>query len=187
MKYAFYLMALVVVTMTVASCKKKNNPVAVRPVANTEDTLSAADSTVFGVCGEATAMHTLQLITDTGDTLSYMINDEESRGTNVQGGLLVGDRMAVVGTKIDGEMTAQTVINLTTLVGKWTSIDKNFEIEEGGTVKSNVKAESNPWTSWKIFDGKLLLNRDTFNINLLGADSLYLENSKGIYTYKRTK
>jgi hypothetical protein len=84
-------------------------------------------------------------------------------------------------------MTAQTVINLTTLVGKWTSIDKNFEIEEGGTVKSNVKAESNPWTSWKIFNGKLLLNRDTFNINLLGADSLYLENSKGIYTYKRIK
>ena len=186
MKYAFYLLALVVVTMTVASCKK-NKSVAVRPMANTEDTLSAADSTVYGVCGEATAMHTLQLITDTGDTLSYMINDEENQSTNVQGGLLVGDRLAVVGTKIDGDMTAQTVINLTTLVGKWTSIDKNFEIEEGGTVKSNVKAESNPWTSWKIFNGKLVLNRDTFNINLLGADSLYLENSKGIYTYKRIK
>ena len=58
MKYAFYLLALVVVTMTVASCKKKNNPVIVRSVVNTEDASSAADSTVYGVCGEATAMHT---------------------------------------------------------------------------------------------------------------------------------
>ena len=104
------------------------------------------------------------------------------------GGLLAGDRLAVVkGQPIDGEMTAKKVINLTTLQGKWTSIDKNFEILEGGEVKSNVEAEKNPWTSWKILNGKLLLNRDTFEIDNIGSDSLELENRNGIFLYKRAK
>ena len=54
-------------------------------------------------------------------------------------------------------------------------------------VKSSVKAERNPWTSWKILNGQLLLNRDTFNIGHLGSDSLYLENREGIFVYKRQK
>ena len=70
-------------------------------------------------------------------------------------------------------------------LGKWTSIDKNFEIVEGGDVVNNVKAEVNPWTSWKIVNGKLLLNTDTFAIDNLGPDSLLLENHKGIYVFKR--
>ena len=52
---------------------------------------------------------------------------------------------------------------------------------------SNVKAETNPWTAWKILNGKLLLNKDTFQIVGLGADSLYLENNKGVFAYKRIK
>ena len=122
---------------------------------------TAADSTVYGVCGEGTAMHTLELITDAGDTLRYVLGEADP--------------------------TARRVINLTTLLGKWTSLDKNFEILEGGVVKSSVKAERNPWTSWKILNGQLLLNRDTFNIDNLGSDSLYLENREGIFVYKRQK
>lgn len=144
----------------------------------------AEDSTIYGLCGEATAMHTLQIVKDNGDTLNiFMDMDQE---TNVQGGLEVGDRMAVMATKNDeGELEASSVINITTLLGRWTSLDKNFEIQEGGVVKSNIKAESHPYTSWKIFNGKLLLNKDTFTINQLGTDSLYLENAKGIFVYKR--
>ena len=52
-------------------------------------------------------------------------------------------------------------------------------------VSSNVEAESNPWVSWKILNGHLLLNTDTFDIVELGADSLYIENKSGIYVYKR--
>lgn len=145
-----------------------------------------ADTTIYGTCGEGTAMHTLELITDAGDTLQYMIGENSEGQQDVQGGLLVGDRLAVIaGTGVDGEKTAQKVINLTTLLGKWVSLDKNFEILEDGVVKSNVKAETNPWTSWKILNGQLLLNKDTFDINALGKDSLYLENKQGIFVYKR--
>ena len=100
--------------------------------------------------------------------------------------MLVGDRMAVIGYKNQyGEMLASKVVNITTLQGRWTSIDKNFEIQEGGIVASSVKAESHPWTSWKICNCKLILNSDTFEIDNLGADSLYLENHHGIYAFKR--
>ena len=117
-----------------------------------------------------------------------MLNEDENGDVNVVGGLLAGDRLAVVeGPETDGERVAEKVINLTTLLGKWTSLDKNFEIEEDGTVKSTVQAEQNPWTNWRIVNGRLVLNRDTFDIDNLGSDSLYLENKNGIFVYKRAK
>ncbi len=162
---------------------------------NVDSQESVADSTVYGVCGDGTSMHSLELITDAGDTLTYTILDaeydedgtQEGMVSHVEGGLMAGDKVAVTGQKVDGELIADRVINVTSLLGHWTSIDRNFEIEEGGTVRSNVKAETNPWTSWKILNGRLLLNRDTFDITSLGADSLYIENQKGIFTFKRQK
>lgn len=179
--------------LVLAGCNSKKE----KPNLQANDVEEVADSTVYGVCGEGTSMHSLELITDTGDTLTYTILDAEADMdgmvtggglvSHVEGGLMAGDKVAVTGQKVDGELIADKVINVTSLLGHWTSIDKNFEIEEGGTVRSSVKAESNPWTSWKILNGHLLLNRDTFNINSLGADSLYIENDKGIYTFKRQK
>ena len=116
-----------------------------------------ADSTIYGVCGDGTAMHTLELITDGGDTLSYAMMVEED--ADVQGGLLVGDRMAVIGKNTADGLVATKII----------------------------KTESNPWVAWKILNGQLLLNTDTFDITSLGADSLYIENKNGIFVYKRQK
>lgn len=184
MKRLVYVMMALVVLFAVSSCKDKKTV----PVISTNDSVALEDaendSTIYGVCGEGTSMHSLELISDAGDTLTVFIDDEQPG--IVQGGLLAGDRIALIGYKAqDGEMLAQKVINLTSLLGKWTSIDKNFDILEGGEVKNNVKAETNPWTSWKILNGKLLLNKDTFAIDNLGPDSLTLENTQGIYVFKR--
>ena len=149
--------------------------------------VSTPDSTVYGVCGEGTSMHALELVTDEGDTLTYLV-DADTEQETVKGGLFAGDRMAVVGYKgAEGDMVATCAVNLTTLMGKWTSIDKNFEIQEGGLVESSIKAETRPWTSWKIHNGQLLLNADTFAIERLGADSLCLENGEGIFVFKRQR
>ena len=153
------------------------------------DTATAADSTLYGICGEGTAMHTLQLITLTGDTLNLSLlpdddDDVDTRAT-VNGGLMCGDHLAVLATTTADGPIATKVINLTSLMGRWTSISRNFVIEEGGFVTSDVKAETRPYTSWKIFNGQLLLGRDTFNIVTLGPDSLAIENHNGIYLYKR--
>ncbi|SFF98469.1 hypothetical protein [Prevotella sp. KH2C16] len=189
MKKVGYIAVFMAVIMVFASCfgNKTSNQVAeTDSVAMEEEVLP--DSTVYGVCGEGTSMHSLELVTDGGDTLTYEVMDEGSEENLVVGGLLAGDRLAVVGY-VNGEKEhiASKVINLTTLQGKWMSIDKNFEIQEGGVVKSNIKAETNPWASWKIYNGQLLLNKDTFLIDELGADSLYLENKQGIFAFKRQK
>jgi hypothetical protein len=183
MKKIFYVEIFAALVL-VACNEQKRNVAKIQPVEEQNEN----DTTIYGVCGENTAMHTIELINGDGDTLQFMLNDEDAEpASEVEGGLLAGDRLAVVATKIDGENIATKVINLTTLQGKWTSVDKNFEIMEDGEVKSNVKAEANPWTSWRILNGRLLLNKDTFDINELGADSMYLENGKGIFVYKRVK
>lgn len=183
-KLIYLFIGVAVIAFAATGCQNKPQPQ--NSTDSIEGSVSTPDSTVYGVCGENTAMHTLELITDAGDTLQYVYGEGED--DPVVGGLLAGDRIAVVGGPvIDGDKTAKKIINLTTLLGKWTSLDKNFEIMEGGVVKSNVEAEKNPWTSWKILNGQLLLNRDTFNIDNLGSDSLYLENKEGIFVYKRVK
>ncbi len=183
---AFFAVGVVFTACPVASCmdSKPTNARLADPIVAEEDVV--ADSTIYGTCGENTAMSSLELITDAGDTLRFFISDTDEDVQTVQGGMLAGDRMAVVaGESIDGERYANKIINLTTLQGHWTSLDKNFEIQEGGEVRSDVKAEHNPWTSWKILNGHLLLNRDTFDIRVLGNDTLSLENGQGIFVYKR--
>ena len=187
-KTTFFSLSLLLAIVLMAGCNSDKKKAGQAMPVMSENIDSVADSTIYGVCGEGTAMHSLELITDAGDTLRYMIAEDEEGNQDVQGGLLVGDRLAVIeGGMQDGDRLAKKIINLTTLLGKWTSLDKNFEIEEGGTVKSYVKAETHPWTSWKILNGQLLLNSDTFNIDQLGKDSLYLENKEGIFVYKRQR
>lgn len=178
--------SLLIVPFFMAGC----NPTVKKPEVRDTDSVTTEtgtpDSTIYGNCGEGTAMHSLELITTQGDTIQYMIAEDESGKQNVYGGLLVGDKLAVIeGASLDGDKEAKKIINMTTLLGKWVSLDKNFEILDGGVVKSNLSAESKPWTSWKIFNGHLVLNKDTFDINKLDKDSLYLENQQGIFAYKR--
>lgn len=181
-------MGLLFLVLMLAACDAKKK----QQIEDTDEVAEVNDTTVYGVCGEGTSMHSLEIITDAGDTLVYTLLSQDAETevetpSDVQGGLMAGDKMAVTGHKTADELVADRVINVTSLLGHWTSIDKNFTIEDGGTVHSAVKAETNPWTSWKILNGSLLLNRDTFCIECLSADSLYLENANGIFTFKRQK
>lgn len=181
-------MGLLFLVLMLAACDAKKK----QQIEDTDEVVEVNDTTVYGVCGEGTSMHSLEIITDAGDTLVYTLLSQDAETevetpSDVQGGLMAGDKMAVTGHKTADELVADRVINVTSLLGHWTSIDKNFTIEEGGTVHSAVKAETNPWTYWKILNGSLLLNRDTFAIDGLSADSLYLENANGIFTFKRQK
>lgn len=147
--------------------------------------ISDPDTTIYGRCGEATTMHMLQLITEEGKSMTFMVDTEDTDIQAVKGGLLVGDRFAVVAKVEDEDTIAVKAININTLQGKWTSIDRNFEIVDGGEVVSSIQSESKPYTFWKIHNGRLILSSDTFDILTLGADSLELENHRGIFVYKR--
>lgn len=176
-----FLMAAILFGMV--GCKKKTEETQLPVVKVEEEAAEVGDSTVYGECIDA-AMNSLTLLTNSGDTIDYVFVSEEG-DADVQGGQFQGDRMAVIGVMGKEENTAQKVINLTSLMGRWVSLDKNFEIKDGGVVESTVAAESNPYTSWKIFNGHLILSKDTFDIVNLDQDSLYLENDKGIFAFKR--
>ena len=185
-----HTLPLMLLSCLIASCNGNNKKANDTDATTTTD--ATADSTLYGICGEGTAMHTLQLITLTGDTLNLSLlpddaEDPDADAATVNGGLMCGDHLAVLATTTADGPVATKVINLTSLMGRWTSISRNFVIEEGGVVTSDVKAETHPYTSWKIYNGQLLLGRDTFNIVTLGPDSLAIENHNGIYLYKRQR
>lgn len=186
MKHISYIIAALTVVCCVSACQEKKNNPTVAPNAELTEAKPVADTTVYGKVIDG-GQSVLQLQTDTGDTIEYVLETPEGESVSVLGGYNVGDRLAIIATKFNGENLVTKAINLLSLQGHWTSLDKNFTIEEDGTVKSDVKAESNPWTSWKILNGKLLLNKQAFDIDQLGSDSLALEDSTGIYVFKRQK
>ncbi len=146
--------------------------------------VAVADSTVYGICGRSTAMNTLELITEGGDTLELSLNEANEHG-NVVGGLAVGDRMAVVISRGHGDASiAGMVVNISSLLGKWARIGEMFEICDSGIVKSTMK-EPRPYTEWKIVNGMLVLSPDTFGITSIGHDSLFLVKNGVTYGYRR--
>ncbi len=176
------LTSLLLLLLLLASCGQEQKSTEEK----IEEQVEVNDSTLYGVCGRATREHRLQLITNMRDTLRIQINNELSdEPTLVMGGLMRGDRMAVTARKTKEGMLAQRIVNINSLIGSWKSIDKNFEITEDGAVNSFQKDETNPWTTWRILNGQLLMNRDTFDITKLTADSLEIESRTGIYFYKR--
>lgn len=181
-KTRYFVAAIIASCMITLGCTEKKT----ENVVDAEDTteITETDTTFYGVCGEGTTMLNLELITNEGDTMNFLVDTEDGEET-VFGGLLSGDKLAVIRKYGTDEPTAQQVVNITTLEGKWTSLDRNFEIVEGGEVLSTLQTESNPYTSWKMLNGHLLLGRDTFDILTLGGDTLELENSRGIFVYTR--
>ena len=144
------------------------------------------DQTVYGICGNGTAMNTLQLLTDNGDTLSLDLTKAQENN-QVFGGLQAGDRMAVLPNQLKTE--AVIVINQNTLLGDWVmpnpidgSSEVGIRIKEGGIAES-IDQSSIIYKTWKIFNGRLeiLSQRDgggdieevtLYEIIKLGADSL---------------
>jgi hypothetical protein len=148
--------------------------------------VEVVDSALYGVVGNGTSMHSIELKDESGKTSTYQFDVDMD--ADIQGGLFGGDRITLVLGKTDsGEKEVKKAVNLTSLCGKWTALDRNFEIMEDGTVKSSQNIESNPYTHWSMVNCNLVLNRDTFDVLYIGPDSLTIENKKGIFVYKRQK
>ncbi len=200
-KTAFFTIATVFVLMT-GSCGKSGNrqTAAEQTFENIETVAINRDSTVYGICGDGSAMNTLQLLTDNGDTL--MLNLEEARDKDkCFGGYDNGDRMAVM---LKDKQTAKLVINLTALLGNWVmpnpldgSSEVGFRIKDGGIIEG-IEQSSIIYKTWKIFNGKLEImairegggdeEEITFyDMVQLGTDSLIIKDSEDTFEYSRQK
>ncbi len=185
MRKTFYFIMSLFILAVVFSCKDSKPKSVMSQSGEVEDSVSTNDSTIYGTMVDG-GMNSIILLTDNGDTLEYLVNPDDTIEV-VKGGKINGDRFAIIGYKEYGDNFMRSAINLTSLLGNWSSLDRNFEIKEGGTVTSSLQSEKNPWTSWKIWNGKLILSKDTFDIENLGADTLSLENKAGIFVFTRGK
>lgn len=146
----------------------------------------AVDSTYYGLVTKVDMQRWFQMLADGGDTLSFSLPEvSDSDEVIVMGGITVGDRLAVTAQRLyDGSLHATKVINLTTLIGSWKYEDSMLEFLEGGDL--NTEGERmKMYAEWRIFNGHLLLSKDTFDIYELTADSLWLEDRDGIYDFER--
>jgi hypothetical protein len=144
------------------------------------------DNTIYGLCSGGTAMNTLEMVTDNGDTLSLSLAKAQEAG-KVFGGLQVADRLAVIADKDKKE--AQIVINLNTLMGDWVmpdpidgSAEIGIRIKEGGVAES-IEMTNIIYRTWKIVNGQLEIlsiregggdaeETNLYQILTLGADTL---------------
>lgn len=191
----FAVVAMAIVT--ICSCGGKEKRVPFDSGDSTSNVLQ--DKTVYGVCGDGTAMHTLQIITDLGDTVTFDIAAAVDNN-KVFGGLQAGDRIAVVpGTD---KNTAVCVINQTSLLGNWVmpnpldgSDEVGFSIKEGGVVEG-IEQSSIIYKTWRLLNGQLevVSERESgggiedialYNIIKLTADSLIIKDTEDIFEYGR--
>ena len=199
MKKILLLSALSALVIMLGSCGNKSQKV---PFDNGDSAFSAkADPTLFGVCGVETTMNTLQLITDTGDTLEIDLTNARDNN-QVFGGLQVGDRMAVIANNEHTE--ALQVVNQAALLGNWVmpnpidgSDEVGIRIKEGGVAES-IEQSAIIYKTWKLTRGKLEIvmvreggteEEETYlyNIVKLTPDSLVYKDADDTFEYSRQK
>ena len=198
MKKIGIMLLVTAAVLTMGSCGNKTEKV---PFDNGDSLGMNVDSTLYGICGEATSMNMLQMITDTGDTLMLDISNAKDNDL-VFGGLQVGDRMAVLPN--DTKTVAKTVINQTTLLGNWVmpnpidgSDEVGISIKEGGVAES-IDQGSIIYRTWRLNQGRLeiVLVRDgandveelnVYDIVKLTSDSLIYKDAEETFEYERQK
>ena len=198
MKKIGIILLVAAAVLTIGSCGNNTQKV---PFDNGDSANMSIDSTLYGICGEATSMNMLQLITDTGDTLMLDISYAKDKD-QVFGGLQVGDRMAVMPNYSMSE--ASIVINQSALLGNWVmpnpidgSDEVGISIKEGGVAES-IDQGSIIYRTWRLVKGHLeiVLVRDGANdveeLNIydlvkLTADSLIYKDAEETFEYSRQK
>lgn len=156
--------AFMAATIALSACMNKNKQVVYEDVPDyakmKEEASIVRDSTFYGICGDGSAMNTLQLITDMGDTVSLStIPAQEAQ--SVFGGYSVGDRMAVL---LNADSTAaRLIVNESMLLGNWVmpnpidgSDEMGFSIKTGGIVEG-IEQGSIIYKTWRFFNGMLKL------------------------------
>ena len=190
----------VLIATTFTQCGNKAQQSAEVSVEETESNVAGDENVmVYGICGEASAMNTLQLITDTGDTLNLSIENAKEEN-QVFGGYSVGDKMAVY-MKKDSEQPLM-VVNETTLMGNWimpNPIDGSYNlgimIKDGGIAES-INQPTIIYKTWRIVGGKLEIcyvregggdEEETilYTMEKLDADSLIFNEPEYRHEYSR--
>ena len=182
MKKIGIILLVAAAVLTMGSCGNKTQKV---PFDNGDSANMSIDSTLYGICGEATSMNISQMLTDTGDTLMLDISNANE-------------------VPNEDMTSAKIVINQTTLLGNWVmpnpidgSDEVGISIKEGGVAES-IDQGTIIYRTWRLVKGHLeiVLVRDgandveelnIYDILKLTADSLVYKDSEETFEYSRQK
>jgi len=201
MKRLFYCILAVMALGAVAGCNglKKGN--GQTPFEQIDTDKSRRDSTIYGLCGPASTMNQLQLITDNGDTLSLDVYDANEQ-KQVFGKFSVGDRMAVLVNK--DSTAAKHVVNISVLLGDWVMDNPldggskvGISLKDGGVAES-INETTLSYKSWHLNNGRMevVVARDEegdfeetefYELLFLGPDSLAYREGTTLYEYNRPR
>lgn len=194
------LIGMVAVGMFAGSCGNKDRQTVHEEEPDTVVVVNQ-NKTVFGICGDGSAMNTLQLISDSGDTLTLGVTEARENG-KVLGGYGCGDKMAVMLNADRSE--AELVINETTLLGDWVmpnpldgSSIVGISLKDGGIAES-IEQSTIIYKTWKIVDGRIEIlsvregggdveETNVYDIVKLDDDSLIYKNDEDLFEYGRQK
>ena len=193
------LLALTAAAALAAGCDNKStrpSPLVDEAAADTTAASDAVtDSTLYGICGDGSAMNTLQLITDEGDTVVLSIADANDTG-QCYGSFQSGDRMAVI---LKDASTAAQVVNMTVLTGDWLSSSSSSSSSQSGIrLKADGQAENigtGPvaYRSWRLLNGQLEIESASdgktevglYDIVAIGPDSLVFKDDARRFEFSR--
>lgn len=202
MKKIGVIMLMAATVMTAGSCGGKGGEQHQQQMEEEPDTTVIStvnrDSTVYGICIDGSAMNTLQLLTDVGDTLNLSIAEANEKGM-CYGGFQVGDRIALM---LKDKKTAKLVINQSALLGDWVmpnpldgSSEMGIRIKEGGIAES-IDQPALIYRSWRIYNGKLeivairegggdMTETNLYELVSIGPDSLVFKDAEDTFEYSR--
>jgi len=198
-KISVVMLLVAAVAWTMSSCGGKTQQVPFDDGSDTVDMTALQDPTIYGVCGEGSAMNTLQIVTDLGDTITLDLTYARENN-QVFGGLETGDRMAVVPNSKKTE--ALIVVNQMALLGNWVmpnpldgSDEVGFRIKEGGILEG-IEQSTLTYKTWRLVRGKLEFisiregageeeEVNLYDIVKLAPDSLILKDGEDTYEYGR--
>lgn len=194
------LFAVVAVGMMMGSCGNKQQPQQQQSAeSESSEYIDNRQISIYGTCGDGSAMNTLQLITDAGDTLNLAIRNSQD-SVRVMGGYDSGDRMAVL--LASDRKSIVLAINETTLLGDWwqpNPIDgtsyMGIRFKDGGTAES-LEQNGIVYKSWKVINGKLVITcyreggveedeTTEYTITKLDGDSLIFGAGDDVFDYGR--
>ncbi|MBR2016505.1 MAG: hypothetical protein IKA00_04280 [Prevotella sp.] len=194
---------LAVAGMVMVGCGSKNQSTAFADdsIDSTAMMLINQNRTVFGLCGDETNDSTLQLITDSGDTLLLGLQQAYEK-EQVYGSFQGGDKMAVMLS--DDKKGATHVICESMLQGDWVMLNPldgsstvGISIKEGGIAES-IEQSTIFYKTWRIVNGQIEITLvregggdeeeiNVYNIIKLDADSLIYSNEEDLMEYERRK
>lgn len=200
MKKTYFFLVIATILFITGCGNKNNQPV----VSDSEEQTNyiLRDTTIYGFCAEGSAMNTLQIITDAGDTITVSTAKAREK-EQVFGGYAVGDEIALIANADTTQ--AMMVINKSMLNGDWVmpnpldgSNETGVRILRGGVCES-IDQSSIIYKTWRLFNGRLqfTITREdgidmeeylVFDIIKLTEESLVLratDDDKELFEYTR--